>query len=86
MNSTLPQLKDALLDAGLTGPLEFWDYRSDSVWIVLNQAQLCGQCQGMHFVYVNREGRTRCWPCDDAYVHALSQPLCHSATVPPGVL
>lgn len=49
----------------MSGILEFWNMRDGEVHILLKlPAHFC--CGAPHTWFVNRDGRTRCWECNDA--------------------
>jgi hypothetical protein len=52
----------------MAGMLENWRFDGDAIHILLGiPASVCG-CKKPHTWFINREGRTRCCQCDDAYV------------------
>jgi hypothetical protein len=50
--------------------IERWYFQGDAVHILLTlpvRSQGCG-CGMEHCWFVNRDGKTRCWLCDETYV------------------
>jgi hypothetical protein len=50
------------------GTVEFWNCDGDVTAVVMTQEAACPMCGQKHFVFLNRDGRTRCLFCDDEYV------------------
>ncbi len=50
--------------------VERWYFKGDAVHILLTLPvrDLAGGCGEPHCWFVNRDGKTRCWQCDEAYV------------------
>jgi hypothetical protein len=47
------------------GEIEFMDTDADCTRLVMKRAHACAFCGAQHFVFINREGRTRCAVCDE---------------------
>ncbi|HLZ92948.1 MAG TPA: hypothetical protein VKQ28_14640 [Candidatus Acidoferrum sp.] len=64
---------EGIVTMEMAGWLEFWNVRDDGgVHILLAEpAHFC--CGKPHTWFVNREGRTRCCDCDEAYVRGQRQ-------------
>jgi hypothetical protein len=50
------------------GTVEFWSQDGAVTAVVMRQETICPMCRQKHFVFLNRDGRTRCVFCDDEYV------------------
>ena len=49
------------------GTVEFWSHEGDVTAVVMTQEAVCPMCGCHHVIFINRDGRTRCWECDDEY-------------------
>ncbi len=49
---------------GGLGLVEAWSFGADHVSILMREPVLCAGCAAMHFWFINRAGRTRCFECD----------------------
>ncbi|HWQ03127.1 MAG TPA: hypothetical protein VNL38_01480 [Candidatus Nitrosotenuis sp.] len=47
------------------GEIEYLVTRDAATWLVMKHEHLCALCGEKHFLFVNRDGRTRCWSCDE---------------------
>jgi hypothetical protein len=50
------------------GTVEFWNHNGDVTAVVMTQEVACPMCGQKHFIFLNRDGRTRCLFCDDEYL------------------
>ena len=54
------------------GEIEFMSTEADATRLVMKRSHACTFCGVAHFIFVNRNGRTRCWDCDSPPVAAAS--------------
>jgi len=58
-----------IVDLQMLGMIEGWYFLEDAVHILLVHPVLAYGCCGQeHAWFVNRDGRTRCCECDEAYL------------------
>ena len=57
-----------MVDLELLGMIESWYFVGDAVHILLIEPTRGCACRQLHAWFVNRDGRTRCCECDEAYL------------------
>jgi hypothetical protein len=57
-----------MVDLEMARIVERWRFQGDAVHILLRLPARGCRCREEHYWFVNRDGRTRCWECDAAYV------------------
>lgn len=57
-----------MIDLEMTRLVESWRFEGDAVHILLTLPARGCVCRVEHCWFVNRDGRTRCWECDAAYI------------------
>lgn len=62
-------LRVAALERKL-GALEWWKVTGEIVTVVLADSVLCGGCGHHHWLFICRDGRTRCHDCDAQDIRA----------------
>lgn len=65
-----------MVDLEMAGAIESWHFIGDAVHILLAVPRRGCACGREHAWFVNRDGRTRCCECDEAYL-AVREALAH---------
>jgi len=64
----IPTFAANLVSLEMAGEIEHLQFENDAVHILLILPVRCRVCGAEHSWFVNRDGRTRCWECDKAYL------------------
>ncbi len=73
---------DRIVSLEMCGLIQDWRFEGDAVHLIAALPASVCCCRVPHTWFVNRDGRTRCWECDAAYVKARAE--WQSATTPAG--
>ncbi len=61
-------MMDRIVSLEMCGMVQDWRFEGDAVHLMTALPARLDCCREPHCWFVNRDGRTRCWECDAAYV------------------